>query len=148
MGTDSPAVSEITTNTREMVTDASEERTAEEDEEQLVMRRLRNSVDDLKRGLRHLTYKMEKVKVKAEKSREHREKIEHLEGTISLAGEPTPFRAYVPQGEIIKYGRDGSKAPRLMCKGCKLNNRSLHNFRPIIGGYIATFGTSYATKIA
>ena len=96
---------------------------------------------------------MEKVKVKAEKSREHREKIELLEGTISLAGEPTPFRAYVPQGEIIKYGQDaksGSKAPRLMYKvtllftfhshlpsshfqGCKLNNRSLHNFRPIIG---------------
>ena len=41
-----------------MVTDWSEERTAEEDEEQLVMRRLRNSVDDLKRGLRHLTYKV------------------------------------------------------------------------------------------
>merc|ERR1712241_363252 len=143
MGTDSPAVSEITTNTREMVTDASEE--------QLVMRRLRNSEDDLKRGLRHLTYKMEKVKWKAEKSREHREKIELLEGTISLAGEPTPFRAYVPQGEITKYGQDsksGAKAPRLMYKGCKLNNRSLHNFRPIIGGYIATFGISYATKIA
>merc|ERR1712060_281328 len=120
----------------------SEERTVEEDEEQLVMRRLRNSVDDLRRGLRHLTYKMEKVKVKAEKSREHREKIELLGGTISLAGEPTPFRAYVPQGEMIKYGQDsksGSKAPRLMYKGCKLNNRSLHNFRPIIGGYIATF---------
>ena len=155
-----------------MVTDWSEERTVEEDEEQLVMRRLRNSVDDLRRGLRHLTYKvrptvqsgsdltarslifqMEKVKVKAEKSREHREKIELLEGTISLAGEPTPFRAYVPQGEMIKYGQDsksGSKAPRLMYKvrvlarfqsphdlisfqGCKLNNRSLHNFRPIIG---------------
>lgn len=62
---------------------------------------------------------MEKVKVKAEKSREHREKIELLEGTISLAGEPTPFRAYVPQGEIIKYGQDsksGAKAPRLMYK--------------------------------
>ena len=59
---------------------------------------------------------MEKVKVKADKSREHREKIELLEGTISLAGEPTPFRAYVPQGEIIKYGQDGSKAPRLMYK--------------------------------
>ena len=36
----------------------SEERTGEEDEEQLVMRRLRNSVDDLRRGLRHLTYKV------------------------------------------------------------------------------------------
>ena len=62
---------------------------------------------------------MEKVKVKAEKSREHRERIELLEGTISLAGEPTPFRAYVPQGEIIKYGQDnksGAKAPRLMYK--------------------------------
>ena len=41
-----------------MVTNWSEERTGEEDEEQLVMRRLRNSVDDLKRGLRHLTYKV------------------------------------------------------------------------------------------
>ena len=41
-----------------MVTDWSEERTVEEDEEQLVMRRLRNSVDDLRRGLRHLTYKV------------------------------------------------------------------------------------------
>ena len=35
-----------------------EEMTSEEDEEQLVMRRLRNSVDDLRRGLRHLTYKV------------------------------------------------------------------------------------------
>ena len=41
-----------------MVTDWSEERTGEEDEEQLVMRRLRNSVDDLRRGFRHLTYKV------------------------------------------------------------------------------------------
>merc|ERR1739848_628365 len=147
MGTHSPAVSSIRTEQHGVMA-LSEERTGEEDEEQLVMRRLRNSVDDLRRGLRHLTYKMEKVKVKAEKSREHREKIELLQGTISLAGEPTPFRAYVPQGEIIKYGQDGSKAPRLMYKGVKLNNRSLHNFRPIIGGYIATFGISYATKIA
>ena len=62
---------------------------------------------------------MEKVKLKADKSRENREKIELMEGTLSLAGEPTPFRAYVPQGEIIKYGQDGkigAKAPRLMYK--------------------------------
>ena len=62
---------------------------------------------------------MEKVKMKAERSREDREKIELLEGTLSLAGEPTPFRAYVPQDEIIKYGQDGksgAKAPRLMYK--------------------------------
>ena len=39
----------------------SREKTAEEDEEQLVMRRLRNSVDDLRRGLRHLTYKVTPV---------------------------------------------------------------------------------------
>ena len=36
----------------------SKERTGEEDEEQLVMRRLRNSVDDLQRGMRRLTYKV------------------------------------------------------------------------------------------
>ena len=41
-----------------MARDWSDERTGEEDEEQLVMRRLRNSVDDLRRGLRHLTYKV------------------------------------------------------------------------------------------
>ena len=35
-----------------------EEMTSEEDEEQLVMRRLRNSVDDLRRGMRSLTYKV------------------------------------------------------------------------------------------
>jgi len=129
-----------------------EEMTSEEDEEQLVMRRLRNSVDDLQRGMRRLTYKMEKVRLKADKSKEAREKIELMEGTLSLAGEPTPFRAYVPQEEMIKYGpegKNGAKAARLMYKGCKLNNRSLHNFRPIIGGgNIATFGISYAKKIA
>ena len=44
------------------MTNWSEERTGEEDEEQLVMRRLRNSVDDLRRGLRHLTYKVTPVR--------------------------------------------------------------------------------------
>ena len=38
-----------------------EEITSEEDEEQLVMRRLRNSVDDLQRGMRRLTYKVTAV---------------------------------------------------------------------------------------
>ncbi len=35
--------------------------TAEEDEEQLIMRRLRNSVDELRRGYRSLDYKMQRI---------------------------------------------------------------------------------------
>ena len=46
--------------------------TPEEDEEQLLMRRMRNSVDDLKRGMRNLDYKMQRVKVKAEQAKEQR----------------------------------------------------------------------------
>ena len=38
--------------------------TAEEDEEQLIMRRLRNSVDELQRGFRWLGYSMQRVKTK------------------------------------------------------------------------------------
>ena len=37
---------------------AVKERTAEEEEEQLVMRRLRNSAESLRRGLRSLQYKV------------------------------------------------------------------------------------------
>ena len=39
-----------------------EDITAEEDEEQLIMRRLRNSVDELRRGYRALDYKMQRIK--------------------------------------------------------------------------------------
>ena len=73
--------------------------TPEEDEEQLLMRRMRNSVDELKRGMRNLDYKMQRVKVKAEQAKEQREKIELHQGTVCMTGEPTPFKAFVPQDQ-------------------------------------------------
>merc|ERR1712024_429433 len=45
----------------------------EEDEEQMIMRRLRNSCDELRRGFRWLDYRMQRVKQKAGQSRENRE---------------------------------------------------------------------------
>jgi len=62
---------------------AREEITAEEDEEQLIMRRLRNSVDSLRREFRILDYKMQRVKGKAEEAKDTREKIELLEDKAS-----------------------------------------------------------------
>ena len=41
--------------------------TPEEDEEQMIMRRLRNSVDELKRGYRWLDYRMQRIKTKADR---------------------------------------------------------------------------------
>merc|ERR1719244_2526277 len=122
--------------------------TAEEDEEQIIMRRMRNTVDELKRGYRWLDYRMQHVKQKAEQSKDTREKIELYEDKMCLRGEPIPFRAYIPKEEVIKYGKDQKGGGRLIYKGCKLNNRSLHNFRPTIGHYIHTYDICYATKIA
>ena len=68
--------------------------TPEEDEEQLIMRRMRNSVDELRRGYRFLTilispltmlldrwldYRMQRVKTKAADSKDIREGIELFE---------------------------------------------------------------------
>ena len=80
------------------------------------MRRLRNSVDDLRRGLRNLDYKMQKVLTKADQAKEQREKIELHEGKVCMAGEPTPFRAYIPQDEVIKYRKDQKGSGRLIYK--------------------------------
>jgi len=125
---------------------------AEEDEEALIMRRLRNASDSLKRGLKGLEYKMERVRRKADQSRAIRQNIELCEGTISIAGEPSPFKAYIPQDEVIKYRKDqgGSSAStgRLIYKSCQLNNRSLSLFRIGYGEFISTFGINYVTKIA
>merc|ERR1711892_1129819 len=89
--------------------------TPEEDEEQLVMRRMRNSVAELKREMRILDYKMQRVKVKAN---QQREKIELHEGTVCMTGEPSPFRAFIPQEEVVQSRR--------VYKGCTINNRALH----------------------
>ena len=67
--------------------------TVEEDEEQMIMRRLRNSVDELKRGYRWLDYRMQKVKDKADRAREQRESIELKEEMISTRGEPIDWAA-------------------------------------------------------
>merc|ERR1712003_46346 len=107
--------------------------TPEEDEEQMIMRRLRNSCDELKRGYRWLDYRMQRVKQKAEQSRENRENIELPEEKVSIRGEPIPFKAYIPMDEVIQYRKDQKAGGgRLVYKGVKLNNRTMHNFRPTI----------------
>merc|ERR1712211_234427 len=121
--------------------------TVEEDEEQLIMRRLRNSVDELRRGYRALDYRMQRIKGKADQAKEDLEKIELLEEKVCIRGEPVPFRAYIPKEEVIKYRKDQKGGSRLIYKGCKLNNRSLHNFRPTVGHFIQTYDICYATKV-
>merc|ERR1712002_462791 len=125
-----------------------DEITAEEDEEQLIMRRLRNSMDELRRGYRALDYKMEKIKGKAEKAKDTRETIELYEEKVCIRGEPVPFRAYIPKEEVIQYRKDQKAGGRLIYKGCKLNNRSIHNFRPTIGQFVTTYDICYATRVA
>ena len=123
----------------------------EEDEEQMIMRRLRNSCDELRRGYRWLDYRMQRVKQKAQQSRENRENIELPEEKVSVRGEPIPFKvmktkirkslipsdlqAYIPMDEVIQYRKDqkASGGGRMVYKGIKLNNRTMHNFRPTIG---------------
>merc|ERR1712181_91499 len=117
--------------------------TPEEDEEQLIMRRMRNSVDELRRG-----YRMQRVKTKANDSKDIREGIELFEEKVSIRGEPIPFRAYIPKEEVIRYRKDQKAGGRMIYKGCKLNNRSMHNFRPTIGQYTATYNIVYATRVA
>merc|ERR1712038_1761536 len=103
----------------------------EEDEEQMIMRRLRNSCDELRRGYRWLDYRMQRVKQKAEQSRENRENIELPEEKVSVRGEPIPFKAYIPMDE-----------------GIQLNNRTMHNFRPTIGQFVSTYNICFATRVA
>ena len=122
----------------------------EEDEEQMIMRRLRNSCDELRRGYRWLDYRMQRVKQKAEQPRENREMIELPEEKVSVRGEPIPFKvmktklrtslmmsnlqAYIPMDEVIQYRKDQkASGGRMVYKGIKLNNRTMHNFRPTIG---------------
>ena len=88
----------------------------EEDEEQMIMRRLRNSVDELKRGYRWLDYRMQRIKTKAEKSKEQRENIELPEDKLSIRGEPIPFKAYIPMDEVIQYRKDQKAGGRLIYK--------------------------------
>merc|ERR1712126_180305 len=121
--------------------------TAEQDEEQIIMRRLRNSVDELRRGYRALHYKMDKIKSKASQAKHTRETIELCEEKVCIRGEPAPFRAYIPKEEVINYRKDQKAGGRLIYKGCKLNNRSMHNFRPTLGQFVATYDICYATKV-
>merc|ERR1711936_1520910 len=113
----------------------------EEDEEQMIMRRLRNSCDELKRGFRWLDYRMQRVKHKAEQSKEQRENIELPEEKVSVRGEPIPFKAYIPMDEVIQYRKDqkAGGGGRMVYKGIKLNNRTMHNFRPTIGQFVSTY---------
>merc|ERR1712106_1244997 len=105
--------------------------TPEEDEEQLVMRRMRNSVAELKREMRILDYKMQRVKVKANQAKEQREKIELNEGTVCMTGEPSPFRAFIPQDEVVQSRRVYKVfiffkmlIDLLTWQGCTINNRT------------------------
>merc|ERR1712241_1153297 len=123
--------------------------TAEEDEEQMIMRRLRNSCDELRRGYRWLDYRMQRVKQKAEKSKEERENIELPEEKITVRGEPIPFKAYIPMDEVIHYRKDQKAGGgRMIYKGIKLNNRTMHNFRPTIGQFVSTYNICFATRVA
>merc|ERR1712055_261723 len=122
--------------------------TPEEDEEMLIMRRMRNSVDELKREYRWLGYRMQRVKSKAEDSKSTREGIELNEEKVSIRGEPSQFRAYIPKEEVIMYRKDQKCGGRMIYKGCKFNNRSMHNFRPTIGQYTSTYHISFSTRVA
>ena len=106
---------------------------------------------------------MERVRLKADQSRAIRQNIELCEGTISIAGEPSPFKAYVPQDEVIKYRQDqggnSASAGRLIYKvcdiftdiakmikllqSCRLNNRSLSLFRIGYGKSFLTMRNFY-----
>ena len=44
------------------------------------------------------------------------------------------FQAYIPMDEVIQYRKDQKAGGgRLVYKGVKLNNRTMHNFRPTLG---------------
>merc|ERR1712038_2244613 len=123
--------------------------TPEEDEERLIMRRMRNACDELQRGFRRLDYQMQRVKGKAEQAKDTREGIELLEDKVCIRGQPVPFRAYIPKEEVIKYRKDQKAGcGRLIYKGCKLNNRTMHNFRPTIGQFVQLYDVCYATTVA
>merc|ERR1712223_2097647 len=91
MGTRHSSVQQTTTEARMPMRDPLTI-SPEEDEEQMIMRRLRNSCDELRRGYRCLDYRMQRVKQKAEQSRENRENIELPEEKVSVRGEPIPFK--------------------------------------------------------
>ena len=96
--------------------------TPEEDEEQMIMRRLRNSVDELKRGYRWLDYRMQRIKTKADKAKEQRENIELPEDKLSVRGEPIPFKAFIPMDEVIQYRKDQKAGcGRLVYKVCSFS---------------------------
>ena len=57
-------------------------------------------------------------------------KIEICNIRISM----TWLQAYIPMDEVIQYRKDQKAGGgRLVYKGVKLNNRTMHNFRPTIG---------------
>ena len=44
------------------------------------------------------------------------------------------LQAYIPMDEVIQYRKDQkASGGRMVYKGIKLNNRTMHNFRPTIG---------------
>merc|ERR1711988_1019486 len=79
--------------------------TPEEDEEQMIMRRLRNSCDELKRGYRWLDYRMQRVKQKADQSKEQRENIELPEEKFQSEGNPFLSRLTFPWMRSSSTGR-------------------------------------------
>ena len=49
---------------------------------------------------------MERVRGKADQCRHARECVELCDVSVLVAGEPSPFRAYIPQEEAVRYRRD------------------------------------------
>merc|ERR1711942_539299 len=96
--------------------------TAEEDEEQMIMRRLRNSVDELQRGYRWLGYRMDRVMSKAEESRYQRERIELMEEMVSIRGEPGNYLTDIPKEEETKSKKTHQQGSGKCMTGCLMES--------------------------
>merc|ERR1711936_4482 len=82
-------------------------------------------------------------------SKENRESIELPEDKLFITGEITPFKAYIPMEEVIQYRKEQKAGGgRLVYRGCKLDNLTMHNFRPTIGQAVSTYAITFVTKVA
>merc|ERR550519_2375062 len=78
-------------------------------------------------------------------SKENRESIELPEDKLFI----TPFKAYIPMEEVIQYRKEQKAGGgRLVYRGCKLDNLTMHNFRPTIGQAVSTYAITFVTKVA
>merc|ERR1712080_150391 len=84
-----------------------QEFSAEQDEEKLILRRLRNSIDDLQRGYRRLDYQMTRVMTKSDRAKETRENIELIEDKVCIRGQPVPCIHPQGGGYHVQEGSEG-----------------------------------------